>query len=190
MFPLSDPPRQSGMYGWPGVQGDRNDTGWLAPAAPGTPACLLAALERFGRLGREIVLEPAIRLASNGVEIDWNAALAILGSAERIQAFSGDPSALFPTEWDAAGTPDVFVHCRQPPSSRIWRGRSQESPSTAPTISIEAWLPTALPPRWPRTAVSSTAKSSARIGCGSSKGASSWDTTDTRSPSRRRPAEG
>lgn len=87
MFPLSDPPRQSGMYGWPGVQDDRNNTGWLAPAVPGMPACLLAAQERFGRLGRETVLEPAIRLASDGVEIDWNAALAILGSAERIQAF-------------------------------------------------------------------------------------------------------
>ncbi|HEX5415560.1 MAG TPA: gamma-glutamyltransferase [Chloroflexota bacterium] len=87
LFPLADPPRQSGMYGWPAVQDDRNNTGWLAPAVPGMPACVLAALERFGTLTRETVLEPAIRLAAEGVEIDWNAALAILGSAERIQGF-------------------------------------------------------------------------------------------------------
>ena len=87
MFPLADPPGRSGMYGWPAVQEDRNNTGWLTPAVPGTPACLLEALERFGRLGRDAVMAPAIRLADDGVDVDWNIALSTLNAAERIMRF-------------------------------------------------------------------------------------------------------
>src|SRR5439155_25925131 len=43
MFPLDDSGATSGMYAWPAVEGDRNNTGWLTPAVPGTPACLLEA---------------------------------------------------------------------------------------------------------------------------------------------------
>lgn len=117
MFPLTDTAGVSGMYGWPSVQQDRNNTGWLAPAVPGMPACVLAALERFGQLSRDEVLEPAIRLASEGVVVDWNAALAILGSAERIAQFPSTRSLYFrPSGMPLApqtfsSTPDVL---RQP----------------------------------------------------------------------------
>ena len=87
LFPLADPPSVAGMYGWPAVEGDINNTGWLAPGVPGTPACLLEALARFGKLRRDEVLSPAIRLARNGVEVDWNTALTILGSAAKLAQF-------------------------------------------------------------------------------------------------------
>lgn len=89
MFPLADPPDVAGMYSWPAVVGDRNNTGWLAPAVPGMPACLLAAHARFGRLSRQDVLAPAIKLAYDGVEVDWNLSLALASSAELLARFSG-----------------------------------------------------------------------------------------------------
>jgi gamma-glutamyltranspeptidase/glutathione hydrolase len=88
VFRIADPPATAGMYGWPAVEGDLNNTGWLAPAVPGTPACLLAAHERFGRLSRSDVMAPAIRLADDGVEVDWNISLSIVTSADRIAQFA------------------------------------------------------------------------------------------------------
>jgi gamma-glutamyltranspeptidase/glutathione hydrolase len=95
LFPLAAPGAVSGMYGWPAVQGDHNTTGWLAPAVPGMPAALLAALERFGRLKRREVLAPAIGLAAKGVVVDWNIALSILASAERIARFPSSRAIFF-----------------------------------------------------------------------------------------------
>lgn len=95
MFPLADPPSRAGMYGWPAVEGDRNNTGWLTPAVPGTPACLLEALSRFGRLSRAEVMAPAIRLAADGVEVDWNIALTTLIAAERIARFPSTRDVFF-----------------------------------------------------------------------------------------------
>lgn len=86
-FPIADENAKAGMYGWPAVERDRNNTGWLTPAVPGTPACLLTAHERLGRLPRGTVLGPAIELADQGVAVDWNIALAIVGSADRIFPF-------------------------------------------------------------------------------------------------------
>lgn len=87
MFPIVDETAKAGMYGWPAVEGDRNNTGWLTPAVPGTPACLLAAHERLGRLPRADVLGPAIELADRGVEVDWYVALSIVAAADRIFPF-------------------------------------------------------------------------------------------------------
>ncbi len=95
LFPLAFPPSTAGMYAWPAVEGDRNNTGWLSPAVPGTPACLLEALRRKGRLARQIVLQPAIRLAAEGVEVNWDTSLNILTSAERISAFPATRDVFF-----------------------------------------------------------------------------------------------
>src|SRR5579883_818362 len=95
MFPLADPPSTAGMYGWPAVEEDRNNTGWLTPAVPGTPACLLEAHRRFGRLTRREVMEPAIRLATDGVDVDWNIALTTLIAARRIRQFDSTREIFF-----------------------------------------------------------------------------------------------
>ncbi len=113
MFPLADPPARAGMYGWPAVEGDRNNTGWLAPAVPGTPACLLEAQERLGRLSRREVLAPAVRLAADGFDVDWYFALTTLNAAERIGRFPSTrsvflrPSGLPPSTDSGSGIPDV-----------------------------------------------------------------------------------
>lgn len=95
LFPLETPSRPAGMYGWPAVEDDRNNTGWLTPAVPGMPACLLEALDRFGRLARREVLAPAIQLAAEGVTVDENIALTIFGAAERIMRFSSTRAVFF-----------------------------------------------------------------------------------------------
>mgnify|MGYP001403147918 CR=1 FL=1 len=57
------------------VRGDENFEGHRAAAVPGLVAALCTAHERLGRLPRERVLEPAIRLAAEGWTVDWATAL-------------------------------------------------------------------------------------------------------------------
>src|SRR5205807_1418132 len=95
MFPLANDGGSAGMYGWPAVQEDRNNTGWLSPAVPGMPACMLTALGRFGRLTPADVIAPAIRLAADGVPVDWNLVLTVVSTAERINRFSATRDTFF-----------------------------------------------------------------------------------------------
>ncbi|HLZ09691.1 MAG TPA: gamma-glutamyltransferase, partial [Chloroflexota bacterium] len=95
MFPLDDPPGVSGMYAWPSVVGDRNNSGWLSPAVPGMPACLLEAHARYGRLRREEVLAPAIGIAHAGIDVDWSLSLALASCADLLGRFSGSREVYF-----------------------------------------------------------------------------------------------
>ncbi len=58
-------------------------------AVPGEVAGLLAAHERFGRLDREAVLEPAIRLAEDGFPVNQVLARMIAGDSAKLHAFEG-----------------------------------------------------------------------------------------------------
>ena len=71
-FELAPASESAGLYGWRATVGDAQNTGPRAPIVPGMPACLLHSLERYGsgRLSRQRVMEPAIRLAEEGFPID------------------------------------------------------------------------------------------------------------------------
>ncbi len=129
LFPLAAGAGTSGMYGWPAVEGDRNNTGWLAPVVPGMPACLLEAHRRLGKLARSAVLEPAIRLADDGFSVDWNLALAILTSAERLAPFPA-ARALFLRPSGMPLVPDSFSttadRLRQPDLARTLARLAEE----------------------------------------------------------------
>lgn len=86
-FTVSDLESRTGIYGWPMVEGDVNNTGYLTPAVPGMPGCLLDAQERFGRLSRKTVLEPAIEYAEDGYQIDWYVALGMAVNQSRLHQF-------------------------------------------------------------------------------------------------------
>jgi len=99
MFRLLDTGERTGVYDWPAVSGDANNTGYLASAVPGLPACLCAALERFGRLNREEVLAPAIRLAAEGFELDWYVALTLAGAQRRLQQLAESRRVFYRPDW-------------------------------------------------------------------------------------------
>lgn len=89
MFELAPPTERAGMYGWRATVGDAQNTGYRAPIVPGTPACLLYALERYGsgRLSREQVMAPAIELAEEGFAVDPYVAGTTAFMMRRLRAF-------------------------------------------------------------------------------------------------------
>lgn len=101
MYELLDPSEQAGMYGWRATRDDAQNTGYRSACVPGTPAALLLALERFGTLPRARVLQPAIRLAEEGFELDRYLAGSIAFAAARLLPFPCTMQAYFHTD----GTP-------------------------------------------------------------------------------------
>ena len=86
MFELLDPSQRAGMYGWRATKDDAANTGYRAAAVPGTPACLLHALESYGTMPRSTVLGPAIRLAEEGFELDWYVGMITAFAQDRLRA--------------------------------------------------------------------------------------------------------
>jgi gamma-glutamyltranspeptidase / glutathione hydrolase len=96
-YPLAgkQPERRVVPGGWsvtffdqPLVEGAVNLIGPKAVATPGFVACVLTAHERFGRLPRAQVLEPAIKLAAEGIRVSWYVAACIASEA---RALAHDP---------------------------------------------------------------------------------------------------
>ncbi|MBA2370603.1 MAG: gamma-glutamyltransferase [Chloroflexi bacterium] len=88
MFGVLATGERLGMYGWPATRDNANNVGYRSLGIPGMVGCLLLALERYGSLSRGRVMAPAIRLASEGFEIDWYIGLAIGTYAERLWPFA------------------------------------------------------------------------------------------------------
>jgi gamma-glutamyltranspeptidase / glutathione hydrolase len=76
MFPLDRQGR---------VRGEVNKHGWLAVGVPGTLAGLQLALDKFGTRGLGQLVEPAIRFARDGVQIDAGLARVIQVSVAQFQ---------------------------------------------------------------------------------------------------------
>lgn len=75
-YPL-DPAVPDSIMGFPGVVANRNVAGYGSITVPGAVAGLSLGLQRFGRLGLDTVLAPAIALAGRGLPVDWFATLMI-----------------------------------------------------------------------------------------------------------------
>ena len=78
MYTLLPERGSQGQYGWPAVKDDENQNGHRSVGVPGVVAGLCLAHERFGTLPREVVMESAVALAADGIEVDWYTSL-ILG---------------------------------------------------------------------------------------------------------------
>jgi gamma-glutamyltranspeptidase/glutathione hydrolase len=89
LFELLPPGETGGMYGWRGTVADAQNTGWRSPLVPGTPACLLHCLERYGsgRMSRARVMAPAILLAEEGFPVDPYVATTIAFAQRRLRQF-------------------------------------------------------------------------------------------------------
>jgi len=94
MFELVGGGARAGMYAWPAVKDNANIEGPLSVGVPGQPAALLCAHERYGRLPRERVMAPAVRIAREGFEIDWYVSLSFAMYHERLSK-AGDGKRVF-----------------------------------------------------------------------------------------------
>ena len=88
-YPL-DPDVPESIMGFPGVVDRANVVGAKSATIPGAIRGLARASERFGRLGFDTTLDPAIRLAERGCPVDWFTTLQVALSASDL---AGDPGA-------------------------------------------------------------------------------------------------
>lgn len=88
---------------------DKSKIGGLAPGVPGTVDGMVTALERYGTLALEIVMEPAIRLAEEGYILTHSHARSLNRAADRLREFDGSKEAFIKTDsspWEAG---DRFI---------------------------------------------------------------------------------
>ncbi|MEX2200347.1 MAG: gamma-glutamyltransferase, partial [Dongiaceae bacterium] len=77
----------AGMFAWPKVVEDRNIVGPLSVGVPGQVDGMRLAHETFGSLPWGDLIEPARRLAEDGLYLDWYAAHSILLGARDLARF-------------------------------------------------------------------------------------------------------
>lgn len=127
LFPLLGADQRAGMYGWRAVEGDANNTGWLAPGVPGTPALLGDAHRRFGRLSWREVLEPAIVLASGGFALNYYVAMMFAKNHELLARFPESRRTFIKPSGAPYGAGDHFT---QPELAATLRLIAQEGAGT------------------------------------------------------------
>lgn len=76
--------------GFTGIKDNANASGPRSVGVPGAVAGPLVALERWGKLSRETVLAPAVKLAREGTEITW---YETLNSANHMDILNRNPEA-------------------------------------------------------------------------------------------------
>jgi gamma-glutamyltranspeptidase/glutathione hydrolase len=93
-YPLSGEGVAGDLFPWERVVEDRNVEGATAVAVPGLVDGVGQAHARFGRMPWRDLLQPAVRLARDGLHVDWYAAL-IIASTTRALARDPDAAAMF-----------------------------------------------------------------------------------------------
>ena len=93
-YPLIGDGRVSEFFPWPLVVDDRNVQGATAIAVPGVVDGMGLAHRHFGRLPWRDLLAPAVRLAQEGLLVDWYSGL-VTASAARALAQDADAAAMF-----------------------------------------------------------------------------------------------
>jgi gamma-glutamyltranspeptidase / glutathione hydrolase len=89
-FPLSGAGRNSDLFPWAAVVGDRNVQGATAVAVPGVVSGMGLAHASYGRKPWRELVSPAVKLAQEGLLVDWYSGLLTASTAK---ALSQDPDA-------------------------------------------------------------------------------------------------
>ncbi|MGE0559694.1 MAG: gamma-glutamyltransferase family protein [Burkholderiales bacterium] len=76
------------LFTWPTVQDDRNVHGPMSIAIPGHVDGLSTALEKFGTMPFGELMQPAIRLADQGIAVDWFLTLKVATMARELARYS------------------------------------------------------------------------------------------------------
>lgn len=93
-YPLTGDGRIADLFPWPAVVGDRNVQGATAVAVPGVVAGMDLAHARHGRLPWRELLQPAAKLAREGLIADWYSGL-LTASTARALSKDRDAAAMF-----------------------------------------------------------------------------------------------
>ena len=93
---------------------EKSITGHLAAGVPGSVAGLQEAHARYGRLSWKEILEPAVRLAREGVVIDEPRHRSLAGAAARLRQFEASRKQFLP----GGQVPDVGTVFKQPELAR------------------------------------------------------------------------
>ena len=103
-YPLTGAGKAQDLFAWPLVKDDRNIQGATAVAVPGVVAGMALAHERFGRLPWRELVTPAVKLAEQGLLVDWYSSL-LIASAARALSLDPDAAAMFLEEgkWTPIG---------------------------------------------------------------------------------------
>ncbi len=83
-YPLSGEGVAGDLFPWARVVNDRNQIGAGAIAVPGTVAGMGLAFDRFATMPWQDLVSPAVRLANDGLSVDWYAALIIAASTREL----------------------------------------------------------------------------------------------------------
>jgi gamma-glutamyltranspeptidase / glutathione hydrolase len=111
---------KSGMYQWPATRGDALNTGWKTPAVPGMPALMGEAHSRYGSLPWSDLLQPAIRLARDGFDIDFYVSLAITNTYDSLARFPSSRELLFTKSGGPLSPPSMYEADRLVQAELAW----------------------------------------------------------------------
>jgi gamma-glutamyltranspeptidase/glutathione hydrolase len=103
-YPITGKDTALDLFAWPRVKDDRNVQGATAVAVPGVVAGMSLAHERFGRIPWRELIAPAVKLAEEGMLVDWYSGL-LTASAARALSLDRDAAAMFLEEgkWPIIG---------------------------------------------------------------------------------------
>ncbi len=91
------------LFEWPSVIGDTNIRGPKSVTVPGMVAGLGSVLEAHGTLSWADALAPAIRLAEDGMEVDWYSTLKITSEARALSALDHSRQVFLPGGFPPVG---------------------------------------------------------------------------------------
>src|SRR5215470_15066853 len=92
-YPLSGDGKASDIFPWPRVKDDRNIHGPGAVAVPGIAAGMDEAYRRHARMKWSDLVAPSVKLAGDGLLVDWWTTLEISSSAADLRRYPASAAA-------------------------------------------------------------------------------------------------
>ncbi len=121
------------LFGWRLVKDDANIHGYSSIAIPGMVAGMAAALERFGTIGLDRAIAPAIRLAEEGYPLSWFDTMWQAQDLALLNRFPATAATFlsngYPHRLPFATTPGAAGILRQPELGATLRAIAENGPS-------------------------------------------------------------
>lgn len=129
----------AGTFNWPAVKGHVNVSGPLSIAVPGYIRGAALALETYGTMGWQEIIEPACKLAEQGLPIDWFATMTLTNHMRGLSRFEGSRKLYFPDGYPPLGGGEgVFRHLPLKALAKTYRTLQKEGPEAYYTGTLAA----------------------------------------------------